>query len=104
MNPAVYTAQNNYLFSMAVIIFTIALVLIFRIVMSYYIAKRGNMIVSAKGIDPRDVHMFSLAMFMSVVFGVLFGYIFVFWFSSAFPSNEEKHKIVPYVEENEAEE
>lgn len=104
MNSAVYTAQNNFLFSMVVIVFTIALVIIFRIILAYYIAKRGNMIVSAKGIDPRDVHIFSLAMFMSIFFGVIIGYIFVFWFASAFPTNSGMHKIVPYMEENEVDE
>jgi hypothetical protein len=66
--------------------------LIIRLVLAYSIAKRGNMIVSAKGINPADVHIFSMAVFITLFFGVLIGYIMVFWFASAFPSSNI-HKI-----------
>ena len=59
------------------------------------------MIVSAKGINPSEVHVFSLALFMTVFFGVLIGYIFVFWFASAFPVTNGNSTITSYTEEDE---
>lgn len=87
-----YGNNNAFLLQAGAFLIIIVSFFTIRLIIAYSIAKRGNMIVSAKGINPADVNMFSLALFITVFFGVLIGYIMVFWFASAFPS-ENIHKI-----------
>ena len=68
------------------LLFMSVALLVIRIIMAYFISKRGNMILISRGIKPESAHLFGFALFMALFFGTLISYIFVFWFATALPT------------------
>lgn len=74
---------NKDIVSIAVAVLLI--VLFIRIIIARSIAKRGNMVLIAKGYDPEDIHLTRLAVWITLFFGFLLAYVIVFWHISSFP-------------------
>lgn len=91
-------------FSIIGLLSFILILLVIRIVIAYFIAKRGNLILSAKGYASPKLHVYSLSLFLTVFFGVVLAYTFVFWYASAFPVIRATSNVNAYTEDTEDEE
>ena len=63
----------------------VVLILGARLVLSAFVARRGEIIAEMKGIDPKEAHIFRFASFITFFFGVIIAYLLVILFANALP-------------------
>ncbi len=64
----------------------ILIVILIRVIVAKRIAYRGDLALIAKGYDAEDINLYSLAMWTSILLGVVLSFIIVFMHVGTFPT------------------
>ncbi len=69
-------------------IIVILIIILIRVIVAKRIAYRGDLALVAKGYDTEDINLYSLAMWTSILLGVVLSFIIVFMHVGTFPTVE----------------
>ena len=90
--------------TIAVYVVLVVIVILIRIVVGSFIAKRCDLVLVAKGYDPEDLNLKTMALLISAFLGIVLCYFIMFLYVSSFPTVKATNDLFEFEEEEPQEE